>query len=267
MVAGRAPQTPYSIDDLISKVLKDKKYIPDEHSKPGVVISAAAKYVAECEPGALNSIASSMRLKVAAVQCYCREKGHDPGKIDGYNGPQTHYAIRELLKLNTYFKDWDIESKPIWPFERDVEAFYGEKGKNQVKVQVPYPLLIAWNNNQDIDSITLHQKVADSALRALHKIYDHYGIEKIKLFGLNQFGGSLNVRLKRGSQTQWSMHSWGIAIDWYPQQNQLKWGMNRASLARTEIIPFWEIWEEEGWVSLGRKRNYDWMHVQAARLI
>lgn len=28
----------------------------------------------------------------------------------------------------------------------------------------------------------------------------------------------------------------------------------------------WKCWEEEGWVSLGRQRNYDRMHVQAAKL-
>jgi len=29
---------------------------------------------------------------------------------------------------------------------------------------------------------------------------------------------------------------------------------------------FWKAWEEEGWLSLGRSRNFDWMHVQACRL-
>jgi hypothetical protein len=64
----------------------------------------------------------------------------------------------------------------------------------------------------------------------------------------------------------WSTHAWGIAIDWNPSSNKLKWGREQATLARPEYDAWWDIWEEEGWLSLGRARNYDWMHVQAARL-
>ncbi|MCF8078467.1 MAG: hypothetical protein K9K88_04215 [Desulfobacterales bacterium] len=46
----------------------------------------------------------------------------------------------------------------------------------------------------------------------------------------------------------------------------LKWGRDRAHFARTEYDAWWRLWEEEGWVSLGRQRNFDWMHVQAAQL-
>ena len=40
----------------------------------------------------------------------------------------------------------------------------------------------------------------------------------------------------------------------------------RPRLAQPDGETFWKLWEDEGWVSLGRARNYDWMHVQAARL-
>ncbi len=69
----------------------------------------------------------------------------------------------------------------------------------------------------------------------------------------------------RGGQS-YSMHSWGIAIDFDPERNQLKWGRPRARLSHSDAAPFWDAWEAEGWVSLGRARNFDWMHVQAARL-
>jgi len=64
----------------------------------------------------------------------------------------------------------------------------------------------------------------------------------------------------------WSMHSWGIAIDFDASRNQLRWGREKAVLAKPVYDAWWKAWEDEGWVSLGQERNYDWMHVQAARL-
>jgi hypothetical protein len=79
------------------------------------------------------------------------------------------------------------------------------------------------------------------------------------------FGGCLNVRRMRGGSA-WSMHSWGIAFDFDPDRNQLRWGRDRAAFAKPEYNKWFELWEEEGAVSLGRVRNFDWMHVQFARL-
>jgi hypothetical protein len=62
------------------------------------------------------------------------------------------------------------------------------------------------------------------------------------------------------------MHSWGIAFDFDPDRNQLKWDHTRASFARPEYEKWFYLWEEEGAVSLGRARDYDWMHIQFARL-
>ena len=67
--------------------------------------------------------------------------------------------------------------------------------------------------------------------------------------------------------SQWSMHSWGIAIDFDPDRNQMQWGRDKARLAKPDLETFWRIWEEEGAVSLGRTRNFDWMHVQFSRLV
>ncbi len=99
------------------------------------------------------------------------------------------------------------------------------------------------------------------------EIWSVYGkIQKtMDYLGFSIFGGSHNFRLMRGGSSL-STHSWGIAIDFDPARNQLHWKAAKARLARSDCIPFWEAWEKEGWVSLGRKKNYDWMHVQAARL-
>jgi hypothetical protein len=49
-------------------------------------------------------------------------------------------------------------------------------------------------------------------------------------------------------------------------RNQLNFGRDRATLDHTDYDFWWHTWEDEGWVSLGRSRNFDWMHIQAARL-
>lgn len=63
--------------------------------------------------------------------------------------------------------------------------------------------------------------------------------------------------------TQWSTHSWGIAVDFDPARNRLRWGRDHAAFAHPIYNEWWRCWEEEGWVSLGRRRNFDWMHIQA----
>jgi hypothetical protein len=103
---------------------------------------------------------------------------------------------------------------------------------------------------------------------SLYKIFEStlstYGVD-IETLGLNLFGGCLNVRKMRGGSS-WSIHSWGAAIDLDPDNNQLRWDNNKATFAKSDYDPFWEIVEKEGWTSLGRRKNYDWMHFQAARL-
>lgn len=156
-------------------------------------------------------------------------------------------------------------AKPIWPKQSGVPAFYGAVGTNQVRVELPFPMKLAWDLAIEVQRITLHSKVAKSAERAFARIAREYNPADRAYIGLDIFGGSLNVRKMRGGSS-YSMHSYGIAIDFDPTRNQLNWGRDRARLAKPDALPFWRIWEDEGWVSLGREANYDWMHVQAARL-
>ncbi len=131
-------------------------------------------------------------------------------------------------------------------------------------VVVPYPLRIAWKKSQVVRRFTCHEKVADSIARVLTRVLDHYG-DQIKPLGLDLWGGCLNVRKMRGG-TKYSTHSWGIAIDWDPERNRLRWDKNKANFAKPEYEKWWQLWEEEGWVSLGQEKDYDWMHIQAARV-
>ena len=113
--------------------------------------------------------------------------------------------------------------------------------------------------------MTLHEKVAPSALRVLERVTQLYSSSERASLGLDMFGGSLNVRRMRGG-TSYSMHSWGIAIDFDPERNALSTKKPQARLSHPDAVPFWVAWESEGWLSLGRSRNFDFMHIQAARL-
>ena len=226
---------------------------------------------------------------VTEIQSRLKELGINPGVVDGKLGPKTKAAIKAFQRLHRLVPDgiagpktqlqmWPVSipdrdktpffPKPMfgpWPRQKNVRAFYGEVGKHQAKARIAYPMKIAWNTKTKVNSFTCHEKVVEPMERIFKDTLDHYGIDEIKRLRLDMFGGCLNVRKMRGG-SNWSMHSWGIAVDLDPINNQLRWGRDRASFARGEYIPFWEIVEAQGAVSLGRVKNFDWMHFQFARL-
>ncbi len=219
---------------------------------------------------------SSKRKAVAFFQLIASDAAIEVGVIDGLWGPQTDYAydaLVHLLDTGAMPPAWR-EQKPLlvnpngWPVqsEQALRDFYGAPCKAKlVKVRCPWTLKIAWNLSRRVETISCHPKVADSLERILSGIHEYYGDDEIARLGLNLYGGSYNCRKKRGGST-WSTHAWGIAIDWDPAHNRYNWGRDRARFVAADYDAWWESWEREGWISLGRTRNFDWMHVQAARL-
>ncbi|MCL7940547.1 hypothetical protein M8009_09575 [Halomonas sp. ATCH28] len=218
---------------------------------------------------------SDRRRAIACLQLACREKRIEVGPIDGLWGPQTEYAADVLATLQEtgskpapWRDQQPLDANPNgWYREAELEQALGSPTRKPPMVVVPCPwtLALAWDLNTCPSGIGCHEQVADSLARILDRVHDHYGPQRLKELGLHRYGGCYNKRRKRGG-TRWSTHAWGLAIDWDPAHNKLKWGRDRARLARPEYDTWWRLWEEEGWVSLGRTRNFDWMHVQAARL-
>jgi len=216
------------------------------------------------------------RRLVGFIQHIAKKEGIDVGVIDGRWGPQTDNAFDELEhfiahgKLPDPWRDEEVVDQggdQTWPLQNEstMTAFYGDVGTNQGKCNSPYPLKLAWDLDKVVNRFTCHEKVAPIIERILKKVLDHYGLEEIQRLGLDLWGGALNVRKMRGG-TKWSTHSWGTSVDWDPARNRLKWGKDKAELAKSDYDFWWKCWEEEGAVSLGRAQNRDWMHVQFARL-
>lgn len=218
------------------------------------------------------------RRVLAAKQLVCRHDGIEVGSIDGLAGPQTDFALQVYASrwsggASPFIPARDMDPPvpepadilPVWPRQAEVEEFYGAVGANQTRLVLPFPMRIAWDPGKTVKSFLIHEKVHDSALRCFARIAAAYDAEARRVLGIDLFGGCLNVRRMRGGN-RWSMHSWGIALDFDPGRNGLNSNKSCARLAEDDCLAFWKIWEEEGWVSLGQARDYDWMHVQAARL-
>ncbi len=212
------------------------------------------------------------------LQLLCKEAGIDSDPVDGFWGPVTQHAFESLAELRStghtppnFRDDEPLESNPhLWPRDTAnqsaMHAFYGPPGSPPLKqVRCPWALRLAWDKSQIVRNVGVHAKVADSMENIFARVHQHYGEAELKRLRLDLFGGSFANRKKRGGST-WSTHAWAVALDWDPERNQLKWGRDRASLDDPAYAFWWRAWEEEGWVSLGRSRNFDWMHVQAARL-
>lgn len=219
---------------------------------------------------------SRNRKVTAYVQLLARDAGSDAGTIDGFWGPQTDFAFGVLEHVEEFGEPphpWRDFTGPAanpngWPLETDADlrTFYGEPGEGElVTVDAPYTLRLAWAPATKVSHIRCHRRVADSVGRVLTRVHGHYGLDAIRDLRLDLFGGCFNLRKKRGGTSSWSTHAWGIALDFDPEHNRLQWGRDRAGFARPEYDPWWQFWEEEGWTSLGRVANFDWMHVQAAR--
>jgi len=130
-----------------------------------------------------------------------------------------------------------------------------------VTILLPYPMRLAWDTESVVNKMRCHKLVAGRFLAVFNEIHRVYGYDKIKELGIDLFGGCFNFRKMRGGN-DWSMHSWGIAIDLDPARNQLKETSKTAQFAKSEYKPMIDIFYKHGFISLGREKNYDWMHFE-----
>lgn len=127
-------------------------------------------------------------------------------------------------------------------------------------ITLPYNLLY---DGKIVRKMQCNAKVADKFLAVFEEILAVYGKEKIQKLGINRYGGCFNFRLMRGG-SKLSRHSWGVAIDLDPQRNLLKETSKTARFARPEYKAMIDIFYKHGFISLGREKNYDWMHFEIA---
>lgn len=175
-------------------------------------------------------------------------------KADGVLGSETLVKVAAMLGLGF----------PTQAEVRSGKSIFGKPGdeSNLVSIEPAYPL---YYEGRRVQTIRVHKLIANVVKAILEEVLDHYGIEKIHELGLDDYSGSYNYR-KTASGASLSMHAWGIALDFAAWENAYHQTKKSASLAKPECEAWWKIWESYGATSLGRARDYDWMHVQFACL-
>ena len=206
-----------------------------------------------------------------------------PIKVDGFYGEQTDYMFNAYLEFlkNAKVMSWRTDGKSInssanatkgnhiLPTYAEISSVYGrieDIKSNIVEVLVPYPHYLAWNPTKQAVKVKCHKLVADRYRTVLEEVLEEYGQEAIVNLHLDQFGGCFSdpPRKMRGGNLL-SVHSWGIAFDYDPIRNQLKMDKTVAEFARAEYDAWRRIWRDNGAVSLGEVRDYDWMHFQLSK--
>ena len=147
---------------------------------------------------------------------------------------------------------------------KEAIAKYGkpsQSGTYLVSIKLPYPMRLAWDKKTKVNTMRCHKLVAQNFTNVFNELLSTYGLAKIQELGIDLFGGCFNFRAMRGG-SDYSRHSWGIAIDLDPERNKLKETSATARFARAEYKPMIDIFYKHGFVSLGREKNYDWMHFE-----
>lgn len=115
-----------------------------------------------------------------------------------------------------------------WPRDDQNEliAFYGNpgsRGPDSVAAQlVPViPPFKMYYEGKSVAHLMFHRKAAPALLAALNEIWEHVGKDQAKLDALHisRTAGTYNPRKVRGSDTKWSNHAFGAAIDLDAEEN------------------------------------------------
>jgi len=146
-----------------------------------------------------------------------------------------------------------------------LKAKYGLPGEGPFsKIEIPKGLHLFYGKEKHTTIGGVHTSVATPLQNAFSQLADFYGGQKgLDKLKISMYHGYYNKRQKRGG-TSWSTHAFGIAIDLFKPKNELS-GMPApiAYFSKPEYKAVQDIFERNGFYSLGRAKNYDYMHFQA----
>jgi hypothetical protein len=180
-------------------------------------------------------------------------------KGDGFWGPVSIATCQKYLR--------DMMPKPfLFPVEgsQEFEKFYGSHGVENgytpphKKISLPFTI---YYEHTPVKELTVHEKCADSLLRVFESLAEVYpNTAAREAAGILVYDGLYAPRLKRNSDSSWSMHAWMNAIDINAARNGNETAWPVAASMPIEVM---ECFAKEGWLSAGAFWGRDAMHFQA----
>jgi len=202
------------------------------------------------------------RFAVSNLQLSLMALGHDPGAVDGKEGPKLAAALdayRATLPGAPAKPEPDVPADP-WPDadEASMNAFYGQRGsgENMTVMTLPVPLMLYSPEGPEVKSLYVNKKIAKPLYAALDEVSE-LPSHIIAKHEIDVTGGVYNNR-KTTSGSTWSTHSWGAAIDLSPRQN----GYGIEPTLPQEVV---DIFAKHGAEWGGDWSTPDGMHFQWAR--
>jgi hypothetical protein len=128
-------------------------------------------------------------------------------------------------------------------------------------IKLPYPMRLAWDKKVSVTKMSCHKLLVNNFTNVFNELLVRYGLAELQRLEIDIFGGCFNFRAMRGG-SDFSRHSWGIAIDLNPEKNTLKMTTSNSQFSRPEYDAMLDIFYKNGFISLGKEKDYDWMHFE-----
>lgn len=120
-------------------------------------------------------------------------------------------------------------------------------------LHLPFSMQLAWAPHLRVDRIRCHRVIVPVLAEIFDTIHHHHLEDEVEFFG-----GCFQFRPKRLGN-KFSLHSWGVAIDFNPQTNQMGTKGNMSLNIVTIFKEFGATWGGD-WSG----KNKDPMHFQFA---
>lgn len=212
---------------------------------------------------AAMAVRTRPRVVIQQIQQSLHDDGYYSGEIDGIFGARSRSSL-ESAKVSA---KPTASTRPLTRLTTaQIVKKYGQPtndGEYLVSIDLPFPMRIAWDTKTTVNRMRVHRLAATAFINVFNDLLKHYGLAEIQRLGIDLFGGCFNFRRMRGG-SEWSRHSWGIAIDLDSARNPLRASSKTARFARPEYRPMIEIFAKHGFISYGVLFDYDWMHFELA---